>query len=160
MFLSLAAKNIPLTSSLFSYNEQMCSAAHLISALCKIQNSIKQVISANKHQTRVSKNEDVILLWSLGITYPTCIQVLLCQKLRSFLLPLGSGADPQRPFSIVFLVQFKDRCGIVVVQFPGSENGTWKGMDYLEIGEFKELFHIKLNEKAVADIFKNNFGFD
>lgn len=43
---------------------------------------------------------------------------------------------------------------------PGRENGTWKGMDCLEIREFKELFHIKLNEKDVADIFKNNFGFD
>lgn len=43
------------------------------------------MISASKHQSGVSKNEDVILLWSLGVTYPTCIQILLCQKLRSFL---------------------------------------------------------------------------
>lgn len=43
---------------------------------------------------------------------------------------------------------------------PGSESGTWKGRDCLEIREFKELFYVKLNEKAVADIFKNNFGFD
>lgn len=56
------------------------------------------------------------------------------------------------------LVQFNDRCALAVVH-PGSKNGTWKGMDCLEIREFKELFHIKLNEKAVADIFKNNFGF-
>lgn len=56
-------------------------------------------------------------------------------------------------------VQFKDSCGIAVVH-PGRENGTWKGMDCLEIREFKELFHVKLNEKAVADILKNNFGFD
>lgn len=56
-------------------------------------------------------------------------------------------------------VQFKDSCGIAVVH-PGRESGTWKGRDCLEIREFKELFHIKLNEKAVADIFKNNFGFD
>lgn len=128
----------------------------LPSAKYKVQSN-KQ--TANKHQSGVSKNEDVVLLWSLGITCPTCIQVLLCQKLRSFLALFGSGADPQSTFSTVFLVQFKDRCAIAAVH-PGSENGTWKGMDCLEINKFKELFHIKLNEKAVADIFKNNFDFD
>lgn len=33
------------------------------------------------------------------------------------------------------------------------------GRDCLDIRELKELFHIKLSEKAVADIFNNNFGF-
>lgn len=82
----------------------------------------------------------------------------MCQNLDPFWLCLGSGADPQSPFSMMCLVQFNDRCALATVH-PGSKNGTWKGMDYLEIREFKELFHIKLNEKAVADIFKSNFGF-
>lgn len=127
----------------------------LPSAKCKVHSN--QVISANKHQSGVSKNEQ-FCFGRLGSPVPPASRFCAKNSDSSWLC-LGSGADPQSFFSLSFLVQFKDRCAIAAVH-PGSENATWQGMDWLEIRGLRELVHIKLDEKAVADIFKNNFGFD
>lgn len=132
MFLSLelAAKNISLFCSL--YNEQICSAADLIPALC----AKYQVQSAKwSHWVNIRARMS-FCFGQLGLPVNSASRSSCAKGSWSFLDLFGfSGADLQSAvLHHQFLVQFKERHAIAIVHLS-SKNDTWKRMDCLEIRE-------------------------
>lgn len=135
--LKLAAKNIPLICSLYSYNEQICSATNLIPALCAkyyVQSakwSHWVNIRAESARARMS-----FCFGPLGLRVNSASKSFYAKDLWSFLDLFGfSGADLQSAvLHHQFLMQFKERHAIAIVHLS-SKNDTWKKVDCVEIRE-------------------------